>query len=85
MSRLDKFGTKFDKWMNGVKRDARPGWNILVSLAGLLGHKMKFNMAESVFTELSNTVDLFKGIDYDDIGETGTKITTAIMENKVNT
>jgi NADH-quinone oxidoreductase subunit G len=85
MSRLDKFGTKFDKWMNGVKRDARPGWNILASLAGLLGHKMKFNMAESVFTELSNTVDSFKGIDYDDIGETGTKITTAIMENKVNT
>ena len=74
MSRLDKFGTKFDKWASGVKRDAKSSWKILAALSAVLGHKMKFNMAEEVFNEMSNSIDELKGLDYDDIGEMGVKI-----------
>lgn len=74
MSRLDKFGTKFDKWAQGIKRDARPSWKILTGLASTLGTKYKYQMAEDVFEELASAIDSFRGINYDDIGETGTKI-----------
>lgn len=84
MSRLDKFGTNFDRWATGVKRDARASWKILSGLAGALGHKMKYNMAEDVFSEMSNQVEAFKGLDYDDIGETGVKLNVKFVEQKVN-
>jgi NADH-quinone oxidoreductase subunit G len=84
MSRLDKFGTKFDRWANGAKKDARASWKIFVSLAGVLGHKMKFNMAEEVFDELSNSIKEFKGLSYDDIEEFGVKINSQTIEQKVN-
>jgi NADH-quinone oxidoreductase subunit G len=84
MSRLDKFGTRFDRWATGVKRDARPSWKILVSLAGVLGHKMKLNMSEEVFAEMSNSVDSFKGLGDYDGGELGVKLSTQITEQKVN-
>ncbi|MGD8305396.1 MAG: 2Fe-2S iron-sulfur cluster-binding protein [Ignavibacteria bacterium] len=84
MSRLDKFGTKFDRWAKGRKIDARAGWKILVSLAATLGNKMKFDLAEDVFADMSKSIEAFKGINYDDIGETGIKIRTAVVEQNVN-
>jgi predicted molibdopterin-dependent oxidoreductase YjgC len=84
MSRLDKFGTKFDRWAKGKKTDARAVWRILISIAGALGHRMKFNMAEEVFAEMSNSLDAFKGLNYDDIGENGIKIKTSVSEPNVN-
>ena len=74
MSRLDKFGTKFDKWAQSTKRDARPSWKILTGLASALGTKYKYQMAEDVFEELASALDAFRGINYDDIGEIGIKI-----------
>jgi NADH-quinone oxidoreductase subunit G len=71
MSRLDKFGTKFDRWAQGQKFDAKSSWKIISSLAGLMGYKLKFNMAEEVFNEISKTVSVFNGLDYDVIGGLG--------------
>ena len=47
-----------------------------------MGSKLKFNMAEDVFTEMANTNEAFKGLDYDIIGEHGSKIKSEIP-NKV--
>lgn len=76
MSRLDKFGTKWDRWASGKKMDAKPTWKILVSLSKVLGSKFKLSMAEEVFAEMTTSIDAFKGINYDDIGELGVKIKT---------
>jgi NADH-quinone oxidoreductase subunit G len=84
MSRLDKFGTDFDRWATGVKRDTRASWKILTGLAGTLGHKMKFNMAEEVFSEMSSQIEAFKGLDYDDIREAGVKLNIKFAEQKVS-
>jgi len=81
MSRLDKFGTKYDRWASGKKINALPTWKILTSLAKAMGGKLKFSMAENVFEELSNTVEAFKGLDYDVIGELGSKLKTEIKNN----
>ena len=49
MSRLDKFGTRFDRWAQGKHYDARSSWKILAGLASAMGQKLKYNMAEEVF------------------------------------
>jgi len=74
MSRWDKFGTKFDRWAQGKHYDARSSWKILVGLASALGQKIKYNMAEEVFFDISNSVSSFKGLDYDVIGELGVQL-----------
>ena len=71
MSRLDKFGTKFDRWAQGHKYDAKSSWKILSALSGEMGFKLKFNMAEEVFAEIAKNIKAFAGLDYDVIGELG--------------
>ena len=39
-------------------------------------------MAEEVFNEMANSIEAFKGMDYDEIGELGSKIKSEIP-NKV--
>lgn len=83
MSRLDKFGTQYDRWATGKKVDAKPSWKILSTLANAMGQKFKFNMAEDVFTEIVEKIDTFKGMDYDTIGEQGNLIKNASVVEKV--
>lgn len=82
MSRLDKFGTQWDRWASGKKIDARPTWQILASLFKSTGNKLKFSMAEDIFRDMSSSLEAFKGLNYDDIGELGVKVKTEIS-NKV--
>ncbi len=83
MSRLDKFGTKFDRWAQGKHFDARASWKILVGLASTLGHKMKYGMAEEVFLDIANNIDAFKGLDYDSLGELGLKLQSMNSKSSV--
>lgn len=83
MSRLDKFGTKFDRWAQGKHFDARASWKILVGLASTLGHKMKYGMAEEVFLDIANNIDAFKGLDYDSLGELGIKLQSMNSKSSV--
>lgn len=71
MSRLDRFGTTFDRWGKGQKRDARPTWKIIAGIASVMGFKFKYQSAEEVFHELSSAVPAFRGMDYRKIGTTG--------------
>lgn len=71
MSRLDKFGSQFDRWAKGVKRDARPSWRIVSALASAMGVKYKYNTSEDVFGEIASSVAAFKGMTYMKIGTRG--------------
>ncbi len=74
MSRLDKFGTKFDRWAEKNKHDAFSTWKLLVMVSNASGNKLKFDLAEEVFDEMARNIDAFKGLDYDDIGELGAQL-----------
>ena len=74
MSRWDKFGTSFDRWNQGHKYDAKPAWKIFQGIAGYLGGKIKYHMAEDVFADIAHSVESFKGLDYDIIGEYGIQL-----------
>ncbi len=79
-SRWDKFGTKFDRWAQGKKYDAKPSWKIINLLSGKFAKPFGFNISEDVFVELAGKTDTLKGIDYNDIGADGIKV----IENKVS-
>ncbi|NUN10828.1 MAG: (2Fe-2S)-binding protein [Ignavibacteriaceae bacterium] len=80
MSRLDKFGTEFDRWGNVKKMDARPVWKIISGLANTQSGKFRYSTSEDVFNELVKSVPDFSGLDYDVIGEKG-----AALKKFVNT
>ena len=71
LSRLDKFGTKYDSWAEKNKRDAKSSWKILTSLSAFFNNKFKFNLTEDVFDEISKNIKAFNKLDYDVIGEKG--------------
>ena len=71
VSRLDKFGTKFDRWAEKNKRDAKATWKILTSLSSFFNNQFKYDLAEDVFDEISKNIKAFNKIDYDVIGENG--------------
>lgn len=83
VSRLDKFGTQFDRWAEKNKHDALSTWKILVMLANKLDNKMKFEMAENVFDEMSKTVEAFKGLDYDKIGDAGIELKSRFIKETI--
>jgi NADH-quinone oxidoreductase subunit G len=74
LSRLDKFGTEFDRWGNVKRIDARPTWKILSGLSKAFGGKLNYNMAEDVFNEIAKSIPAFKNLDYDVIGENGIQL-----------
>jgi NADH-quinone oxidoreductase subunit G len=39
-----------------------------------MGNKLKFDMAEDVFEEMTKSIEAFKGLDYDDVGELGVQL-----------
>jgi NADH-quinone oxidoreductase subunit G len=77
MSRLDRFGTQFDRWARGSRRDARSSWRILVTLANAMGKKYRFNTSEEVFNEIVSTIPSFKGMSYRKLGNRGMKLATS--------
>ena len=71
LSRLDRFGTPFDRWAKGAKRDARPTWRIIAGIASLMGARFRYSHAEDVFNEIAGTIEAFKGMTYRKIGSRG--------------
>jgi NADH-quinone oxidoreductase subunit G len=73
-SRLDKFGTRFDRWAQGKKADAKSSWMIISMLALQLNNKFgRYQTAEDVFDEIAKIPE-FSGLDYEKIGTTGAEL-----------
>ena len=83
MSRLDKFGTRFDRWAQGKHFDARSSWKIITGLALAMGQKMKYTMSEDIFLEIANSVEEFKGLDYDELGELGVQLKSVSVKSGI--
>ncbi len=81
MSRLDRFGTSFDRWGRGQKRDARPTWRVIAGIASVMGFKYKYQTAEEVFHELTTAVPAFRGMDYRKIGTAGAPVHKPAMSS----
>jgi NADH-quinone oxidoreductase subunit G len=83
LSRLDRFGTKYDRWAEKNKRDAKATWKILTSLSTYFNNKLKYNLAEDVFDEISKNIRSFPKINYEVIGENGVLLSNIEKEKSV--
>lgn len=79
-SRLDKFGTRFDKWAEKNKKEAKPGWKILKELSLNLGSKMKYDIAEDIFEEMTLQIPELRGLDYNTLGTGGVQLNINVKE-----
>ncbi len=84
LSRLDKFGTEFDKWARPVKYDAMSTWKILSQIARGFGFKFDYMTSEDVFIEIGNNYRAFSGLNYESLGDKGYKLNlTKVIEEKI--
>ncbi len=83
MSRLDKFGTKYDRWAKKHRHDARSSWKIISMISLAISGQLKYNLAEDVFNDIAKNIKEFKGLDYDVIGELGAKLNIEVSETAV--
>ena len=74
MSRLDRFGSPFDKWARGNKRDAREGWHFVQLIANDLGEHWHYLHTEDIFEEVAKLLPEFKGMTYESLGHLGQPI-----------
>ncbi len=74
MSRWDKLASHNDRWGHPIKKNARPSWKILTSVAVSMGAKWKFNTADEVFHEITERIPGFKGLTYMKLGSLGVSI-----------
>jgi NADH-quinone oxidoreductase subunit G len=70
-SRLDRFGTPYDKWATKNKRDVFESWRIVQLVADHMGAHYKYHYTEDIFDEIAASVPDFAAMDYEKIGEQG--------------
>ena len=81
-SRLDRFGSKFDRWAQGRKVDALESWQ-LVEMVGIhLGMKTNHLYTEDVFEKAASSVAGLAGLDYEKIGSLGHPVAGVTKEKK---
>jgi len=61
-SRWDKFGAPNDRWTQGERRNCRPGWSIVQSIANALGASWNFRSSNDVFHAIAEHVGPFHGM-----------------------
>jgi NADH-quinone oxidoreductase subunit G len=70
-SRLDRFGSPFDRWANGSRRDAQESWRLAQDVANALGAKLDYRYTEDVFEAAASKHQELKGLSYDVLGSLG--------------
>ncbi len=74
MSRLDKFGSEFDRWGRSKRCDARTAARIIANLAMLLGSKWKYEHPEDIFDEMAGAIEILRNLNYERIGRWGIRL-----------
>ncbi|HYM21394.1 MAG TPA: 2Fe-2S iron-sulfur cluster-binding protein [Candidatus Kapabacteria bacterium] len=70
-SRLDRFGSPFDKWAQRKKVDALESWRLAQDVASVLGAKLDFRYTEDVFDQIAAHIAELKGLSYELLGALG--------------
>lgn len=69
MSRLDKMGAFNDRWTQHELRDVKQTWQIIQVIANKFGAGWDYKSTESIFKEISEHIDSFKGMTYELLDE----------------
>lgn len=81
-SRLDKYGTQFDRWAQRKKIDAVESWHLTQMIGSEIGKKTDFRFTEDVFEAVAAKLPSLSGIDYDKLGNEGLPVNGIGRERK---
>jgi predicted molibdopterin-dependent oxidoreductase YjgC len=81
-SRLDKYGTQFDRWAQRKKVDAIESWHLTQMVASEIGKKTDFRFTEDVFEAAAAKLPALSGLDYDKLGGEGLPVNGIGRERK---
>jgi len=69
MSRLDKLGAFNDRWTQYELRDIKQTWRVIQMIANKFGAGWNYKNTESIFKEIAEHIDSFKGMTYELLDE----------------
>ncbi|HEY6170936.1 MAG TPA: molybdopterin-dependent oxidoreductase, partial [Candidatus Kapabacteria bacterium] len=81
-SRLDKYGTQFDRWAQRKKVDAIESWHLTQMIGAEIGKKTDFRFTEDVFEAVVAKLPSLSGLDYDKLGSEGLPVNGIGRERK---
>ncbi|MEI8134950.1 MAG: 2Fe-2S iron-sulfur cluster-binding protein [bacterium] len=81
-SRLDRFGSKFDRWAQHQKQDALDSWKLVQIASAQMGHAHTFIDSQDVFDAAVHSVEGLKGLSYELIGSIGQPVAGVKKEVK---
>ena len=81
-SRLDKYGTQFDRWAQRKKVDAIESWHLAQMVASEMGKRTDFRYTEDVFEAAAAKLPALSGLDYDKLGGEGFPVNGIGRERK---
>lgn len=81
-SRLDKYGTQFDRWAQRKKVDAIESWHLAQMVASEMGKRTDFRYTEDVFEAAAAKLPALSGLDYDKLGGEGLPVNGIGRERK---
>jgi NADH-quinone oxidoreductase subunit G len=81
-SRLDRFGSKFDRWAQHKKNDAYESWRLAEMVGAGIGLKSHHLYTEDLFESAAASVPGLKGLSYDTIGALGHPVAGIAKEVK---
>ena len=70
-SRLDTFGSPFDRWAQGRKVDAHESWRLAQMVASEMGKKTDHRYTEDVFEKLASVLPELDGMNYEKLDDQG--------------
>jgi NADH-quinone oxidoreductase subunit G len=74
LSRLDIFGSGFDRWGRMDRSDSRPVWKIAAAISELLGKRLEYRHPEDVFDEMTARLPELRGLSYQALGSRGVRL-----------
>lgn len=81
-SRLDKYGTQFDRWAQHKKIDAIESWRLTQMIGSEIGKKTDFRYTEDVFEAAAAKLPALSSLDYDKLGGEGLPVNGIGRERK---
>ncbi len=85
LSRLDRYGTKFDNWISDENRvDCIDAWQYLQHLAAHFDQDLEYSEPREIMHEIALTNTAFEGVSYERIDESNGIVLNKFKETEVN-
>ena len=85
ISRLDRYGTKFDNWISDQNKiDCIPAWEFFVRVSYRMNLDFDYTESREIMAEISSAFPVFEGISYERMDEENGVQLPSLKETEIN-